>query len=47
MRSKLLVMSGFIALLARDPVSGTAYYVSLLIFAAMPWSFRAKGAKGP
>ena len=25
------------ALLARDPVSGTAYYVSLMIFAVMPW----------
>ena len=25
------------ALLARDPVSGSAYYVSLLIFALMPW----------
>ena len=23
--------------LNRDPVSGTAYYVSLLLFAAMPW----------
>lgn len=25
------------ALLARDPVSGTAYYVSLALFALMPW----------
>jgi hypothetical protein len=25
------------ALLARDPVSGSAYYISLLVFAAMPW----------
>jgi hypothetical protein len=25
------------ALLARDPVSGTAYYVSLVVFALMPW----------
>ena len=25
------------ALLARDPVSGTAYYISVLMFAAMPW----------
>ena len=25
------------ALLARDPVSGTAYYLSLLLFALMPW----------
>ncbi len=24
-------------ILNRDPVSGTAYYVSLLLFAAMPW----------
>ncbi|MBH0192687.1 MAG: hypothetical protein HP492_13245 [Nitrospira sp.] len=24
-------------MLNRDPVSGTAYYVSLLLFAAMPW----------
>lgn len=23
--------------LNRDPVSGTAYYVSLILFAAMPW----------
>ena len=33
------------ALLARDPVSGTAYYISLLMFAAMPWylqHFRSK-----
>lgn len=25
------------ALLARDPVSGTAYYASLALFALMPW----------
>jgi hypothetical protein len=25
------------ALLDKDPVSGTAYYLSLLVFAAMPW----------
>ena len=25
------------AFLNRDPVSGTAYYLSLLLFAAMPW----------
>jgi hypothetical protein len=25
------------ALLAKDPVSGTAYYISLVIFALMPW----------
>ena len=24
-------------LLAHDPVSGSAYYASLLVFAAMPW----------
>lgn len=24
-------------ILNRDPVSGTAYYVSLILFAAMPW----------
>ena len=24
-------------ILNRDPVSGTAYYLSLLLFAAMPW----------
>jgi hypothetical protein len=24
-------------ILNRDPISGTAYYVSLLLFAAMPW----------
>jgi hypothetical protein len=30
-------MSPVEALLPRDPVSGTAYYLSLLLFAAMPW----------
>jgi len=25
------------ALLARDPLSGTAYYISVMMFAAMPW----------
>ena len=30
-------LSAWDALLAKDPVSGTAYYVSLLIFALMPW----------
>jgi hypothetical protein len=24
-------------MLNRDPVSGTAYYLSLILFAAMPW----------
>jgi hypothetical protein len=24
-------------ILNRDPVSGTAYYLSLILFAAMPW----------
>jgi hypothetical protein len=30
-------MSPVEALLPRDPVSRTAYYLSLLLFAAMPW----------
>ncbi len=30
-------MSPAEALVNRDPVSGTAYYASLLLFAAMPW----------
>ena len=32
------------ALLARDPVSGTAYYVSLMIFALMPWCLARRAA---
>ena len=30
-------MSPIESLVDRDPVSGAAYYVSLLLFAAMPW----------
>ena len=30
-------MSPVEALLHRDPLSGTAYYLSLVLFAAMPW----------
>jgi hypothetical protein len=33
------------ALLNRDPVSGTAYYVSLLVFALMPWLLGRHGPK--
>lgn len=33
----LLGMTAAEVMLNRDPVSGTAYYVSLLLFAAMPW----------
>ena len=32
------------ALLARDPVSGTAYYISLMMFAAMPWYLRRRSS---
>lgn len=39
------------ALLARDPVSGTAYYLSLVVFALMPWYLARRsadrGARGP
>jgi len=35
------------ALLARDPVSGTAYYVSLMIFALMPWCLARRAAVQP
>ncbi len=30
------------SLFARDPVSGSAYYLSLLLFAAMPWLYRRR-----
>lgn len=30
-------MSSAEVFLSRDPVSGTAYYVSLILFAVMPW----------
>ncbi|MBH0199004.1 MAG: hypothetical protein HP497_06205 [Nitrospira sp.] len=30
-------MTASSVILNRDPVAGTAYYVSLLLFAAMPW----------
>lgn len=32
-------------LLARDPVSGSAYYAALLVFAALPWWWARRAAR--
>lgn len=36
-------MSPSEALFHRDPISGTAYYLSLLLFAGMPWLLVCRG----